>query len=270
MHDAPRLNTVKLTPLLRNPAAKPLLVVGPSLGTSAAALWADVAERLADTFSIIGFDLPGHGVSKGIAPLADIPDLAKAVLASADAELKAADRDGEMFLYAGVSVSGCIGLQLLLDASQRVAAAAIINSAAKIGEKTSWRERRDFVLANGTNALREASAQRWFAPGFITANSASAERLLDSLSATEAEGYAGICEALSSFDVRGALRFISRPVLAVGGEDDIVTPPDLQKVLARDISGAHIGILPNVGHLAPAEKPETITILLRDFFTTLS
>jgi pimeloyl-ACP methyl ester carboxylesterase len=41
----------------------PPLVVGPSLGTSVAALWPGVARRLAGIYHVIGWDLPGHGAS---------------------------------------------------------------------------------------------------------------------------------------------------------------------------------------------------------------
>jgi 3-oxoadipate enol-lactonase/4-carboxymuconolactone decarboxylase len=41
----------------------PPLVVGPSLGTSVAALWSGVAGRLAGIYHVIRWDLPGHGAS---------------------------------------------------------------------------------------------------------------------------------------------------------------------------------------------------------------
>ena len=39
----------------------PLLVLGPSLGTSARTLWGACAERLTDRFHVVAWDLPGHG-----------------------------------------------------------------------------------------------------------------------------------------------------------------------------------------------------------------
>ncbi|MDQ1630916.1 MAG: 3-oxoadipate enol-lactonase / 4-carboxymuconolactone decarboxylase, partial [Frankiaceae bacterium] len=37
---------------------RPLLVLGPSLGTSAEALWGDCAAALEDEFEILAWDLP--------------------------------------------------------------------------------------------------------------------------------------------------------------------------------------------------------------------
>ena len=56
-----------------------LLLLGPSLGTSATALWGVAAEQLAEEVRVVAWDLPGHGRS----PAAGfrMPDLAAGVLA---------------------------------------------------------------------------------------------------------------------------------------------------------------------------------------------
>lgn len=43
--------------------ARPLLVVGPSLGTTVDRLWGPVASRLPG-WNVLGWDLPGHGASR--------------------------------------------------------------------------------------------------------------------------------------------------------------------------------------------------------------
>jgi pimeloyl-ACP methyl ester carboxylesterase len=43
------------------PATGKLLLLGPSLDTSANTLWAAAAERLAERAHVVGWDLPGHG-----------------------------------------------------------------------------------------------------------------------------------------------------------------------------------------------------------------
>src|SRR5699024_1210135 len=90
----------------------PLLVLGPSLGTSAEALWSDTADRLADRYHIIAWDLPGHGHSAAVPTEFPIAELAQAVLHITESSAGA----GTRFAYAGDSVDGCVGLQLLLDA----------------------------------------------------------------------------------------------------------------------------------------------------------
>ena len=63
---------------------RPLLVLGPSLGTSAETLWARCAARLDGRFHVVGWDLPGHGRSPARTSRSPSPDLAAAVLALVD------------------------------------------------------------------------------------------------------------------------------------------------------------------------------------------
>lgn len=259
MQTLPKLNTTILAPIRDG---KPVLAVAPALGISAAVLWSEVAARLAGEFGVIGVDLPGHGASRDVPPLNAMPHLASALLAGVEEALGS----GRPFFYAGVSVSGCIGLQLLLDAPKNLAGAAIVSSAAKIGEPADWAERAALVRGKGTKVMCKSSAARWFAPGFDVKNPARVEAILESLAATGAEGYAGMCAALASFDVRDMLGAIARPVIAIGGERDVVTPPEEQRMIAAKIPGARLEILSGVGHLGPAEKPDEVAKLLTDFF----
>ena len=57
----------------------PLLVVGPSIGTSVTALWSSCAARLAGRFHVVGWDLPGHGRSATTHEPFTMADLAAAV-----------------------------------------------------------------------------------------------------------------------------------------------------------------------------------------------
>ena len=54
----------------------PLLVLGPSLGTSATALWSAAAQHLARDFQVVAWDLPGHGTNRF--PLPDEEPLTRA------------------------------------------------------------------------------------------------------------------------------------------------------------------------------------------------
>ncbi|MFL6134374.1 MAG: 3-oxoadipate enol-lactonase, partial [Nocardioidaceae bacterium] len=42
----------------------PLLVLGPSLGTSATTLWSAAAAHLGHDFQVVAWDLPGHGTNR--------------------------------------------------------------------------------------------------------------------------------------------------------------------------------------------------------------
>jgi 3-oxoadipate enol-lactonase len=247
-------------------STRPLLVLGPSLGASVTALWQDVVPALTPRLDVLGWDLPGHGVSPTPDPddLAGltVTDLAEAVLdAVAVAQAERGDV-GAPFVYAGVSAGGAVGQQLLVDHADRVTGAALLGTATRIGTPPGWHERADLVQAAGTPTQITGSAERWFAPGFLTRRPDVATRLLASLQVADRFGYAAVCRALAAFDLTGRLGHVAVPVLSIAGAHDLPTPPQQQEELVADIPGARFVVLDGAAHLAPAEQPAQVARLL--------
>ena len=243
---------------------KPLLVLGPSLGTSAPTLWGACAGLLTERFHVIGWDLPGHGGSPAARQYFDMPALGSSVLALVDNVLGDRGERGGTFAYAGDSVGGAVGLQLLLDYPGRINAAALICSGARISTPQSWLERAETVRANGTPSMVTGSAARWFAAGFVERRLSVASALLQALQDTERFSYAWVCEALASFDVRDRLSEITVPVLAVAGSDDVVTPPEYAREIAAGVLDGRVAVVEGVAHLAPVENPAEIAVLIAE------
>ena len=241
---------------------QPLLLLGPSLGTSVTSLWSPAARLLADDFQVIGWDLPGHGTNR--MPV-DGP-LTVAALAADLLRLVDALGDGlhpPVFHYAGDSLGGAVGLQLLLDAPDRVLSATLLCTGARIGTPESWAERAATVRDSGTPSLVSASAERWFAPGFLDRQPEAGSALLHALRDADDGGYVAACQALAEFDVRDRLAAVRARVLAVAGEHDVPTPPDVVREIAAGVPGADFVVVPGVGHLAPVEAPTEIARLVR-------
>lgn len=243
----------------------PLLVLGPSLGTSATTLWGDCASHLADHFDVLAWDLPGHG-HNGSVPDEEwsMGDLAAGVLATVDEVLAERGQPAGQFAYAGDSVGGAVGLQLLLDHPGRISGAVLLCTGAQIGSPDSWAERIDLVRSAGTPALVTVSAERWFGPGFLDREPARGSSLLHALQEADATGYAQVCAALASFDVRERLGEIAAPVLAVAGSADVATPPDKLREVADGVRDGRYVELDGVAHLAPAEVPDDVARLVRE------
>jgi 3-oxoadipate enol-lactonase/4-carboxymuconolactone decarboxylase len=257
--EVPTLTAVDLTP--EDPSL-PLLVVGPSLGTSAETLWSACAAALGGRFHVVGWDLPGHGRSAPASGPFTICDLAEAVWAVVRGTLaRRGEPDGAVH-YAGDSLGGAVGLQLLLERpAWRFTRATVICTGARIGTPDGWRQRAAQVRGSGTASLLDAAPARWFGPGLPGHRPEVAQGLLDALAAADDASYAWACEALAEFDVRHLLPRVAVPVLAVAGAHDVVcTVPDLEAI-ATDVPSAGLAVL-DVGHLAPAEAPEEVAALL--------
>jgi 3-oxoadipate enol-lactonase/4-carboxymuconolactone decarboxylase len=237
----------------------PLLVLGPSLGTSTATLWTRCAELLTDRFEVLAWDLPGHGTSPPATAAFSIAELATAVLQAIDA-----DQPGISFHYAGDSVGGAVGLQLLLDHPDRVTTATLLCTGARIGTTDGWRQRAELVRAQGTQAAVDIATRTWFGPGFADREPETASTLLDALRATDPGSYAWTCEALAGFDVRGRLGEIATPVLAVAGEYDQPAPIAGLREITYAVRNGRLDVLPGVAHQAPAEAPAEVARLIAE------
>lgn len=241
------------------PDDAPLLVLGPSLGTSTI-LWENALPVLASRYRVVAWDLPGHGSSPAATEPFTVADLADAVAAAIRA--LGADRA----LYAGVSLGGATGLELGLRHPELVSALAIIASGAQIGDPAAWRDRAATVRSQSTSALIIPSAQRWFAPGSIEREPELSGRLLHSLRDADAESYSLCCEALATYDVRDRLGDLGMPVVALWGEHDAVAPEAKADEIAAGVVRGRAEMIAGVAHLPPAEAPVATAAALLAFF----
>jgi 3-oxoadipate enol-lactonase len=243
----------------------PLLVAGPSLGTSSI-LWNRAASLLGNDYDVVAWDLPGHGVSPAATEAFDVAALADAVV-----DLIDSIAPGEAFHYAGVSLGGAIGLQLGIKHGERLKSLSVQCSGAKIGTPEGWLERAETVRSQGTPVMIQGSAQRWFAPGFMDREPELSSRLLHSLRDADRFSYAFCCDALAAFDVREELGSIRVPTQVIAGALDQVSTPSMAEEVAAGITAgggtATAVTLEGVSHLAPAEAPAHVAELMHSLIS---
>lgn len=252
------LDTVDLGP---HSPGRPLVITGPSLGTSAEALWGPCAALIADDADVVGWDLPGHGTGRPTVDPITVEELADAI-ATIAAELRTT-RGSSSVHYAGDSVGGAVGLALLLRHPGLVSAATLACTGARIGTPDGWAQRAALVRADGIDAVVPGSLDRWFGRGFRDREPDTVATLESSLRACDAESYAHVCGALAAFDAREDVGRITTPLNLVAGGDDIPTPVAGMRDIADRVPGAHLEVLDGVGHLAPVEAPQAVAAQIR-------
>ena len=183
-----------------------LLVLGPSLGTSAATLWEPRPRRLDENFRVVAWDLPGHGHSPAVGAVHDRRAGRRRCSALADDFAPGNGSTTQAIRSAARSACSCCSTRP--TGSRRRPCCA---PGAEIGSPRSWRERAATVRAAGAGRRRGA-AQRWFSPGFLDRRARGGAALLAALRDTDPESYAQVCEALAAFDVADRLPEITTPV----------------------------------------------------------
>jgi 3-oxoadipate enol-lactonase len=82
---------------------------------------------------------------------------------------------------------------------------------------------------------------------------------------TPLEGYVGACFALRDADLSAGAGSIQKSALALCGDQDIATPPDLVEALARAIPDARFALIKDAAHLPCIEQPEILARVVMEF-----
>lgn len=264
---APHLTAAALrTP--ENPTR--LVVLGPGLGTTVTSSWWRVLPELPESWRVVGVDLPGHGESAPWTGPPDEPAMADLACSVVEAVLHEMDQDPRLqelpVHFAGISLAGGIALQLALHHAKTFSSVASICSGPRFGSAQTWLERAASVRSGGTAQLREGSRQRWFTPDFIEAQSSAVASALESLEQADDESYALLCETLADFDLTDRLQELAAPALVLSGALDVVSPPEVGRLVEESSESAVQHVIESTAHQAPLEKPTAVAAHLRAFF----
>ncbi|KFF49569.1 carboxymuconolactone decarboxylase [Gammaproteobacteria bacterium MFB021] len=243
---------------------QPLLLLAHPLGMSQS-VWDSVVTPLSRRFRVLTWDLPGHGASAGWDPArGEITPAALAAEALALADLAGAER----FHFAGTSIGGVIGQQLLSAHPERLYSATLTNTGAVIGSAEMWQTRAERVRSEGLAAMSAEIVPRWFAPASVEADPALAAGWRLAMARNEAESYALLCEMLGRHTFVGRLganagaATLAVPLTLVGGSEDGATPPATLAALAEECGAEAPTIFDGVGHVPSLEAPARLVELL--------
>ena len=242
------------------PEEAPVLILGPSLGTTWH-MWDRQIPELTKQWRVFRFDLPGHGGAPAH-PAPSVGELAARLLATLDAV------GVQRFGYAGCALGGAVGLELALRRPERLASLALVAASPRFGTADEFRQRGVIVRTNGLDPIARTSPDRWFTGGFAAAQPAITEWAVQMVRTTDPGCYIAACEALAAFDVRAEIGLVGAPTLVLVGSDDQVTGPAEARTLVAGIPDARLAVVPGASHLVPVEQPAAVTDLLVRHFST--
>ena len=230
--------------------------------------WHRLAPILAEDYRIIVFDNRGvgrSGVPPGPYPIPTMAADAAAVLDAAGVE------SAHVF---GASMGGYIAQELALGHPGRVR--SLILGCTSCGGRDAViaeDEVRSTMAAVAT--MPREQGRRAMVP-FLYGPSTSAARIQDdlaiALAATfSAEGYVSQLHGIRAWPgTLGRLKSIAAPTLVIHGECDAVVPPENGRILAREIRGARLVMLPSASHVFVTDQPERSIEAVRSFLASVT
>ena len=237
----------------------PALVLLHCLGVDHA-FW-DFAAPLADRFTLLRYDLPGHGETA-------VPNAAYGI---ADLSAQLADilrgRGIARARIAGISLGGLIAQHFAATHADAVEKLVLIDTTPRYTDelRAMWVERAATARTAGVGAMVPGLLKIWFSDSCLAEDPPGVRYVRETLAKTAGEGYALACEALGAADLRAQARKIKVPTLVMCGEDDIPSFLDAARWLAANIAGAKLAWLPRARHASVIECPDLAVGLLREF-----
>lgn len=223
--------------------------------------WEAWAQTLDDTYRVIRFDLPGHGLS------GPDPDNAYAVSDTVevlDGLMTALDLNNTVLV--GNSLGGLVAWRYTADNSDRVARLALlapggysINGVTE--EPVAVPVAVSFYLRSAPLPMVQGATARLFGDASRMPDGMS-ERVRD-LMLPQADALIARLEQFTLPDPEADLARISRPVLLIWGERDVMVPVDHGERMLAVIPDAELIRFTDLGHIPHEEAPaDTVDDLL--------
>jgi pimeloyl-ACP methyl ester carboxylesterase len=242
-------------------AARGLVLVH-GTGGSGAIDWGPLAERFADTWTVLTPDYAGSGQAADDGGELTLAGLAEQVAGAADAA------GLERFDLAGFSLGAAVAAQLAADRPERVNGLVLLAGA--VNTIDDPRCQIQFALwerlcTADPDLFARVALLSVLSPPFVRAlTPAEAEAAIAFGVDNRQPGTARQLALDRRIDLRSSLALIRARTLVVGHTFDTVLPVEHARELHAGIAGAEYAELPT-GHHSLLEQPDVVAKLMRDF-----
>jgi len=233
-----------------------------------AASWREVAEPLAEHFTVIRCDLRGQLMSPG-APPSDVGEHVEDVI-------KILDHLGHDSVHVlATSFGGAVGALLAARAPERVRSLLTVASAdgfteVMATEVARWRAGVVASLDDGDRGvLSDVLEPVVYSEAWVAAHREERALRRQQIAALPTQWFKdliGLLDSAESYTLGDELAGVCCPTLVVAAEFDSFVPRERCRALADAIPGAEFRVIKGAGHAVVVEQPEAIVDLAIEFF----
>ncbi len=230
-------------------------------------IWSNQIFTFARDHKVIVVDERGHGLSDKPESGYAISEMAADVVAILD------DAGVDKAVLVGNSIGGMIAMQTSLDAPDRVLGLLILSSGTNLSAALPPEAGQAFVdnfeaafdglLEGATSAKTKRDKPE------VCGYAADVYRVGDNFTHAVFLANAGDPNGVFNWNITDRLKDIRQPTLVIAGEEDQATTVEVNQVLADNIPGAQLKVVPDVGHFYQQERPVDFNNDLRSFLKQL-
>ncbi len=222
--------------------------------------WRFVAPELEKHFTVVTYDLRGHGTSPKPAGEFGLEDLV------ADLERVRVQTGIEKAHFAGHSLGGMIGPAYARTYPERVLSLGLLSTAAFRTEDDSAKV---FAVVKamedkGVAQILPTLKDRWYTDGFIEAHPEVVERRMGQVIGTNEQVFLNVFRIYAGTEMGPWLDEVTAPSLVLTGENDGGCNPRLNKQIESALPDSELVVLPGYKHSILLEAgAEVATHLIR-------
>ena len=224
--------------------------------------WRFVIPKLSDHFTVVSYDLRGHGTSPKSSYKFNLNDLVH------DLENLRERLGFKKAFFVGHSLGGMIAPAYALKYPEHVKALGLLSTAAG-----RTKEDKNKVLAivksmehHGIPKILPTLIDRWFTDDFIKTSSDIIKRRIQQVIKTDPKIFMNVFRIYANTEMSSWLHKIKFPTLVLTGEKDEACNPRLNKFIVDQIPNSKLIILSNYKHSLLLEVPEKVTDNIINFF----
>ena len=212
-------------------------------------VWQAIADQITDVADVTMMSFQNHETIKA---------MAEQVLTFAP----------KTFALAGHSMGGRVALEVYRQALSRVERLALFNTGIH-SKKENELQGRQKLLSLAKDEGMMAVAKAWLPP-MMSATSLTDTALMNGLEAMVARYstenfFKQIQALLARPNAKNVLTTISVPTLLLSGSDDQWSPVAQHQAMQQKIKNSRMAIIENAGHMAPAERPNEVSNVIRQW-----
>lgn len=230
-------------------------------------MWEPQVKALARRFRVIAVDLRGHGESQAPARPYSLDLFADDVKGLLDHLMI------PQVILIGLSMGGYVAFAFYRGYADRAKALVLADTRAEAdtAERKAWRYAlAERVKQDGAAAVVEEMLPKLLAPVTYHANPALVERIRKIMDSAPVGCIVGDLMAIAERpDSVELLKRIACPTLVLVGEQDALTTPAENKLIAESIPGARFQIIPGAGHMSNLDQPEAFNRAVESFLGTI-